>query len=289
MNKKNQSKDELVSQPQTEEQLVEIPMADRVITSGGIKSPKNKKKVIVISAIISGLVLVGAAGLVIHNIVSSEPEETRSNNGSKQDEIGLGQGEGVNENNRSNNSGTSGGSENSNNTASMDPDEAARVLFTRGSEIIRELFAYSNACDHLFTQVGRAIRERPLVERIIDDVRYYKTILSYQETIDKYFGNIFTGEALNNIISDNFANVGGVLYCSQMGGASGFGIANIKVAMIGQSGDRYTYRVTFNHTFGGYDDWPIEYGDMETSQFTIEKVGNDWKISIIDYLAGWGF
>ena len=112
----------------------------------------------------------------------------------------------------------------------------------------------------------------------INDKVYYKTTATYKSLQD-YYSGIFTGDALKWVLSTKFAENDKVLYCSPIGGASGWSIENTEVTIMGQIGGRYSYKAAFNRidNTGSYE--------TTTCQFTIEKTDNQYRISSIEYLA----
>jgi len=141
---------------------------------------------------------------------------------------------------------------------------------------------FGSACHYIGYLVSGSdsledVRVRPFVERKINGYTYYKTTLMYQDTINERIGNVFTDEALNRFVSGRYMDVGGVLYCSETGGGSGVSIANLKVTLLSQNSNSgtYTYKATF-----------AEGGTNSSSQFTIKRVGDDFRISAIDSLTG---
>lgn len=109
-------------------------------------------------------------------------------------------------------------------------------------------------------------------EKQIKGVSYYKTTAAYKEVHD-YYSEVFTGDALNWILSTKFADVDGTLYCSSVGGASGWSIANLEVKRTGQNSDTYMYEATFK-----------EFENTTTSQFMMEKTEGGYRISSINYI-----
>jgi len=109
-------------------------------------------------------------------------------------------------------------------------------------------------------------------ENHIDGVAYYETTAKYKELHD-YYSEIFTGDALDWILSTKFADVDGTLYCSPVGGASSWSITNLEVARTDQNDDKYIYEATFD-----------AHEETTTSQFTIENTENGYRISGINYI-----
>jgi len=233
------------------------------ITSSEIKAPANKKKIIIITAAtILGLALIGVGGWAIFNAVSSEPETTENNN-SEQDE---------------DTAGPNSGNNNGNSTTNTRPDEEAKELFARSTDIIRGL-TFDGACNYLSSQIGEDILERPLVQKAIGNnlftTIHYKTTLPFRKTIIEHFGNVFYDKALESILTDNFADVSGVLYCSDIGDETGWDVTNVKISFVSQDGGRFTYAATYDRTHNG------EFVETLTGRFVVKKVNENWKISEI--------
>lgn len=87
------------------------------------------------------------------------------------------------------------------NEPEVNVDEIAKELFEKGAYEIRKLIYGSN---------GYELAEPKEVEEI-NGIEYIKTTEKY-ETVEEKYGEIFTGEALKNVLSKKFANVNGVLY-----------------------------------------------------------------------------
>ena len=109
-------------------------------------------------------------------------------------------------------------------------------------------------------------------ETDINGAIYYETTATYKKMSD-YYSKLFTKDALDWVLSTKFADVNGTLYCSPVGGASGWSIANLKVAKISQDDNKCVYEATFN-----------EFEQTTTSLFTVETTDSGYKISNIDYI-----
>ncbi len=165
-------------------------------------------------------------------------------------------------------------------------DKIAAELYEKGNYLVEGRWAYGSACDfipHLDGDSIREIRVRPLETSTIDGEEYYKTTLPYQETIDKHFGETFTGDALNRFVAHRYVDIDGVLYCSDRGGATFTTIKNLKVSLQAEINGSYEYLASYNVTSGseGEETTPEAY----TDKFTIQKTGETYKISSIDSLT----
>lgn len=109
-------------------------------------------------------------------------------------------------------------------------------------------------------------------DRNIDDKVYYETSAQYREMQD-YYSNLFSGDALSWILSTKFTSVEGTLYCSPVGGASGWGITNLEVTRTSQNNDTYIYKATFR-----------EFEETTTSSFEIKNTEHGYRITSIDYI-----
>lgn len=106
----------------------------------------------------------------------------------------------------------------------------------------------------------------------INGQKYYKTN-SHFEDVRSYYANIFTGDALEWILSTKFIDVEGTLYCSPTGGATGWVISEIEVEVLEQNDNTYLCEATF-----------YVQDIKDTSRFIIEKNENTYRISDIDYV-----
>lgn len=80
-------------------------------------------------------------------------------------------------------------------------DEIAKELFEEGAEEIRKL-----------EYAGKPYEiAKPEQKREINGKEYIKTTEKY-ETVEKKYGQIFTEEALENVLAKKFINVNGILY-----------------------------------------------------------------------------
>ena len=112
----------------------------------------------------------------------------------------------------------------------------------------------------------------------INDHPYCKTTLNYQQLVNKY-SEFFTGDVLNRFLSQYFYELDGVVYVTAIGGASGFGITNVKVTYISQSNGEFLYKATFNRT---------DFEDVPESQFFVKKTGDGYRLSDTDFFpADW--
>lgn len=67
----------------------------------------------------------------------------------------------------------------------------------------------------------------------------------WKSVVEKEYSEIFTGEALKKVLGKRFAEVDGYLYVSY-GGATGWGVTNIKVSGVSKSNNEIEYIVTYN-------------------------------------------
>jgi hypothetical protein len=166
-------------------------------------------------------------------------------------------------------------------------DELAKALFVKA---VREIIFLS--VEEPSSVISRAIGadvKIPFAEKNIDGrdgPAYIETTGKYKELQD-YYAKVFAGDALDWILSTKFADVDGILYCSQVGGATGWGIANVVVTNIGQNNDQCTYEAIFINYGGAItdtgDSYLFAYEGTIKSQFAIVKTENGYKISSIDY------
>lgn len=156
-----------------------------------------------------------------------------------------------------------------NETHELSIDEIAYNLFEIGSWKIRET-SYSDYYEYEISD--------PVIDKNINGLTYRKTNVLYS-SVEKEYSEIFTGEALNKILNKRFLEIDGYLYVS-WGGATGWGITNIKVSNISSQNNEITYLVQYNNLDVG--DNIIE--EPLSCNMTISQVDGYYRISKIDYL-----
>lgn len=104
----------------------------------------------------------------------------------------------------------------------------------------------------------------------INGVPYQWTSRRYSELVD-YYSQTFTGEALDWLLTSNFADVDGVLYGFAGGGASGILSKAISIEKL----EGNTYQATYENTYVS--------GSTEecSTTFTIEKTNDGYRVSDI--------
>ena len=109
-------------------------------------------------------------------------------------------------------------------------------------------------------------------EIIIDNFPFVRTSKQYRE-LREYYGQIFTGEALDWLMFKKFADVDGTLYCCIAGGATGFGTKAVSIEKLEEN----TYQATYENS---YIDGST---DKNSTTFSIQKTDAGYRISSIDY------
>lgn len=149
-----------------------------------------------------------------------------------------------------------------------DIDKIAKDLFEKGSLKIRETqysdyYEYENKTER--------------VDKEINGNTYLKSNLLYSE-IENNYAEIFTGEVLKEILNIRFANVDGYLYI-KCGGASGWGVTNIKVSKISEGNNEINYLIKYNNVN------VADIVDLEeqSCNMTIKLVDGNYRISATDY------
>lgn len=106
----------------------------------------------------------------------------------------------------------------------------------------------------------------------INGVPYQWTSRRYSELVD-YYSQTFTGEALDWLLTSNFADVDGVLYGFAGGGASGIVSKAVSIEKLEEN----TYQATYENTYVS--------GSTEecSTTFTIEKTDAGYRVSTIAY------
>lgn len=104
----------------------------------------------------------------------------------------------------------------------------------------------------------------------INGVPYQWTSRRYSELVD-YYSQTFTGEALDWLLTSNFADVDGVLYGFAGGGASGILSKAVSIEKLEEN----TYQATYENTYVS--------GSTEecSTTFTIEKTDDGYRVSDI--------
>ncbi len=149
-------------------------------------------------------------------------------------------------------------------------DAATKELFEKATAEIR-LLASEAPQDVVNMILGNDV-SIIYEEKSIDGAMYYETTAAFQDLQD-YYAKLFIGDALTWILSTKFVDVDGTLYCSLTGGATGWSIADLNVTQTGKDDGNYLYEATF-----------IELENTNTSQFTVVKTDNGYRISSIDYI-----
>lgn len=155
-----------------------------------------------------------------------------------------------------------------NKLSDTDVDRLVKGLFEDGSEKIREL-KYAE----FFDEYGES---SPRVEKSINGRRYIKTDKSYED-IEKEYEELFTDEALENVLSERFANIDGDLYVS-VGGATGWCITQLELTRTFESNDEIEYVAKYRDVhLGGLSD------EQSECKITVKLVDGSYRISSTDY------
>lgn len=153
-------------------------------------------------------------------------------------------------------------------------DEEVLSLVEKASE---KIVLYWNELDE-----GAIIKEFNGITVDIYDLineSFFRTDFEYNKAVEKY-SEIFTGEALEIFLKQNFYNYNGTLYCRIYGG-SGIGRENFSVEYKGKTDEKYNYIVKYDHV-----DTSADTGERfitpVTSECSIEKTENGYRISDTD-------
>ena len=154
-------------------------------------------------------------------------------------------------------------------------DTQVQDLFARATEEIIDL-----AAEEPLTLVHARVEdiiETTGVEKEINGVGYYETTAQYGK-IANYYGELFTGEALAWVLGTKFADIDGVLYCSPIGGASGWSLTDITAKNVGIESETFTYEVTYCRidNSGKYE--------PESCELVVEKTENGYRVASIGYV-----
>lgn len=145
-------------------------------------------------------------------------------------------------------------------------DSIAKKLFKEGSQKIRET-EYSDYYEYTLDNPSKTINGKS----------YQKANISYSDIKNKY-SKIFTGKALDKVLSKRFIQVNSNLYIL-IGGATGWDITNIKLSRLSESNDKITYKVTYSNV---QDDDTVS-SKKESCNMTIKLVNGSYRISETNY------
>lgn len=142
-------------------------------------------------------------------------------------------------------------------------------LFDRAMYEINNLA--TTEIDYLLSEIFEGDIECDYSNQItINGVPYQWTSRRYSELVD-YYSQTFTGEALDWLLTSNFADVDGVLYGFAGGGASGILSKAVSIEKL----EGNTYQATYENTYVS--------GSTEecSTTFTIEKTDDGYRVSDI--------
>lgn len=142
-------------------------------------------------------------------------------------------------------------------------------LFDRAMYEINNLA--TTEIDYLLSEIFDGDIEYDYSNQItINGVPYQWTSRRYSELVD-YYSQTFTGEALDWLLTSNFADVDGVLYGFAGGGASGILSKAVSIEKLEEN----TYQATYENTYVS--------GSTEecSTTFTIEKTDDGYRVSDI--------
>lgn len=135
----------------------------------------------------------------------------------------------------------------------------------------------------LFEKAVLAIRDGLYSETDSEDIKevngiyYAKTKLKYSELKEKY-EEIFTEEALENVLEMNAIDVEGIAYAVPKAGP-GYSIENITVEKVNDNNKELTYKAIYTKTF---TDSSVK--EESTCQFKIKKINGNYRIFATNYL-----
>lgn len=120
----------------------------------------------------------------------------------------------------------------------------------------------------IFHDEGIEIYDHDYIKR--NGFQYLRTSQPYSKLAD-YYGEVFTGDALEWILGSKFFDVNGRLYCCTAGGASGIGVDLISIEELGEN----TYQATY---------WlSVEQSQTYNTLFEVQQTDAGPRISSIDY------
>lgn len=145
--------------------------------------------------------------------------------------------------------------------------KSAKELFEKGAEKIME----ASVSD--YPQYPMA---EPYKKTMIHGYPYEKRDVLYSDIVKEY-SEIFTGDILETVLNERFAEIDGYLYILQWG-ASGWGTQNIRINKVSESGDEKTYQVKSERTAADGDVF-----DVNICTMTLKPVDGGLRISEFNY------
>lgn len=146
----------------------------------------------------------------------------------------------------------------------------AKELFEKAAEKIIEIRS---------SEFDKYPIAEPYKEVRINGFLYEKRDALYSDVVKEY-SEIFTGDALETVLNDRFAEIDGYMYIVPWG-TSGWGIENIKIQIFSESGDEITYKVKSDCTAANG-----EVFDINICTMTVKQVDGNYRISQFDYYQG---
>lgn len=235
-----------------------------------VARPSNKKRNIIIISIVAFVVLLGV-GLTIFLIMQNSSDDDVADQGAD-----------TSQDKKSSDDDTDSPTYDPNaseypETSDADRDKIAAELYTKAEQLVIDL-ALNNACTYGWdASQGKEGFQivNPVESKTVNGRIFTKTTERYDRFINKTFSDLID-PVRTELISRHYLNVDGVLYCRGTG-ASGADIVDVKVSLQSQQDGKYVYKATYRYDFCCGDE--PNYSDTFTSNFTIQKVGPDWKIS----------
>lgn len=149
----------------------------------------------------------------------------------------------------------------------VNTDEIAEELFKKAMLAIRDPYKYYEDTDSEAEE--------------IEDKYYKKTNSTYDEVKLKY-SEIFTEEALENVLALKFYNKKGILYAIAQAGGTPWQIVELKVEKINQEKEELTYNAIYKLSYT--DDPAGKEPKEQKCQFKIKKVDGEYRISATNFL-----
>lgn len=103
----------------------------------------------------------------------------------------------------------------------------------------------------------------------VNQIPYMETSLPYNELV-VYYGEIFTDDALEWVLSTKYTNMDGMVYCSAVGGQSSSGFTFVSVENLQGNTYQGTYLANSSE-------------EEQHTTFSVKKTDAGYRISSIDY------
>lgn len=147
-------------------------------------------------------------------------------------------------------------------------DVMAKILFMKATDKIID--AHTSDFSYYFLSEDEFITA-------VDGIRYRKTDVLYADVVDKY-SKIFTGDLLDEILSERFIEIDGYLYISVDTDACEEITEMVEVERLSEADGEINYRVKYGSELINDDVLEYKYCSM-----TVKEVDDSYRVSYIDF------